>query len=95
MPITLLNKIFCKPSSRSFFRNSQRASILKNTTRPGDGSEWGEEIDFLCRWNGICIFLGVVIFIFYFILHVFNRGRIVLQNAKWLSLPRAIAAGIM
>ena len=39
---------------------------------------------FLCLWNRICIFLGII-FNFYFNLHVFNSGRVVLQKRQVIA----------
>ena len=36
---------------------------------------------FLCMWNRICLFLGII-FNFYFDLYVFNSGRVVLQKRQ-------------
>ena len=47
--------------------------------------EWVEEIDSFCKWNKMCIFLGIIIVIFYFILYVFNNGRVVLQKCQVIS----------
>ena len=47
--------------------------------------EWVEEMDSFCKWNKICIFLGIIIVIFLFILYVFNNGRVLLQKCQVIS----------
>ena len=49
---------------------------------------------FLCMWNGICIFLGII-FNFILIYMYSIVGELCFKNAKWLLLPWALAAGIV